>query len=505
MFFVFIIGGRVYTYNEAYDRDTPSYAVLARGMTLGKTLYVDLWEHRPPATFWTYEFAMFVVGYGRQQMFFLGVLSATAVLLAIFFSIRRLGGNLTSAVWAAGLWAILSMYLPLQANIPNAEAFMNICSTVPFMLLLAPNWRSGAAWRVIAIGLLFTLNSFYKPITVPLTILLAAVHTLLPPPGVPRKRAAMEVAAMVMVAILCWGGYIAYLHHTGVWPAFWEANVDFNRVYSATWGSKFPMLMNVLRGFYVAPSGIRWSLWWLAPATLAASAVAAFAAQPLSLRGRSMLAALCVGSFIAMAAPGNYNAHYFQLLVPSLCIGVGLLWQCSARRWGPLFAQGCRAAMLLVVGLLVMHTLRFFAYPISAWPALKYGTRFEIDCVPMAARLDKLLRPDETFFEWGTEPQLYFYAGRQQPCPVLCDMVLSPLGYRGPWVPRMIKDTITALDSANVELIVVRRRSLPLPPELAQWIRARYRLELPTGNPSFVMYARRNGRLEAEANHNRST
>jgi 4-amino-4-deoxy-L-arabinose transferase-like glycosyltransferase len=102
------------------------YAVIAHEMLGGRALYSDLWDHKPPAIYVTYAAAELIPGNGRDSIFLLNVAAAVATLLACYFAGSAVGDGRIGGVIAAGLWALASGDLALQANQPNTRVFLSI-------------------------------------------------------------------------------------------------------------------------------------------------------------------------------------------------------------------------------------------------------------------------------------------------------------------------------------------------------------------------------------------
>jgi hypothetical protein len=373
---------------------------------------------------------------------------------------------------------------------------MNVCA-MGAVALLCEHWsRRWAIPRAVAIGLLLTLDTFYKQVTAPLAVLLVVSHWVEPPAGVSRGKALLHGLVMAMTAALCWGAYLMWLRHDGTFAAFWEANFDFNRAYSKAAGS-FGIFANLLGGITSPPSNGHWTLFWIVPLYLLSVALLCAAGNGISRRAKWLLASTFAGSFFAMAAPGNYFPHYFQLLLPGLCVSVAVLRQA---RWDYLrvnIGKGRETILIIVGAFFFIDAGRFFAYPVEQWPVLKYDTQDDVNALALAGVLDRELQANETFYEWGAEPQLYFYSKRRPVTAILSDMVLSFPGYQGPWSERMVSDTVEQLRRAQPELAVIRRLKLPIPKPLQKWLAANYLTMVPVNNPSFFVLARQGGRVEA--------
>lgn len=161
-----IVMMRIYTYEEPLESDLTTYAVIGKGMLQGRLLYTDLWDHKPPAIYVTYAVAIFLFGYGRLAVFMLGVGMAVLTLAGIYKVIHRLTENNSAALWGAVFWALLSSDLKLQANQPNAEAFMNFFLVWGLWFFLKVAVEKIDWWRSILAGSVFAAAALYKQIAI---------------------------------------------------------------------------------------------------------------------------------------------------------------------------------------------------------------------------------------------------------------------------------------------------------------------------------------------------
>jgi len=142
---------RLHTYNEPFERDITSHAVIAHEMLAGRQLYSDLWDSKPPAIFVTYAIADALVGYGPRSVYFLGVAAAVITLLGAYWAGSAYGGR-AGGLWAAAFWAVICSDLRLWANQPNIEVGMNACLVWAFALMVRADTKKLQLRRWLGIG-----------------------------------------------------------------------------------------------------------------------------------------------------------------------------------------------------------------------------------------------------------------------------------------------------------------------------------------------------------------
>src|SRR6266404_8987192 len=129
-----IFCARLHTYDEPLERDLTTYSVIAHEMLSGKTLYTDLWDHKPPAIYVTYAAAELIAGYGRDSIFLMNIAAGFATLLACYFAGSAAEGGRLGGLMAATLWALASGDLATEGNQPNTEVFLNVFLTTAFAI-----------------------------------------------------------------------------------------------------------------------------------------------------------------------------------------------------------------------------------------------------------------------------------------------------------------------------------------------------------------------------------
>ncbi|CAN5361404.1 hypothetical protein BH10ACI2_BH10ACI2_06190 [soil metagenome] len=461
-----------------FNVDPGSYAVVAHELLNGESLYTDIWDHKPPAAFVAYGAAEVVFGYTPETLVILNLILSLVSLVGIFYAGRAGFGDVFTGLWAAGLWVLLSGVFQLEGRDPNTEPFLNACIIWAFALIAA-NRPDGLKLRTtIAIALLFLLASFFKPIIVPVAACLTIAHVMF---SADRRKALRDAAVIASVGAVGWAGMFGYFAATDRFELFYTTIISYNRFYS---GSMVDNVMAPIRGeveFF--------------PDVLNVVAVLACLGLILtltrSLRQAAMLLAFLGSSWIAIALPGRFSVHYYQLWLPSLIVGTS--WAIGYLG----VAKDLRIrAISYVMGAIVIGSVAFGEVP-------TYRSVYANDWTPAipllgsssdtAFRINSLLKPDEAFFLWGNTPSLYLLTGRRPPAAVLFDthFVESP-------VSEILTNRVKAdLDKNRPELLVAESGRPPVP----EWLAKDY-LETPVyqDKDSYSFYVRRGGRLAAQLN-----
>jgi hypothetical protein len=192
----------------------------------------------------------------------------------------------------------------------------------------------------------------------------------------------------------------------------------------------------------------------------------------LALRGGvsrrvALLAAWLLAIPVVVAAPGRFYPHYYQLWLPPLCLAAAWSVDAIGRRAGrPLAATVAGTAVVLALAARIAPQ---YAMPADAWSEAKYGDVF-LRSRDTALQLGSMIRPGETFFQWGNEPELYLYTRQSPPTGVMWAQFLQG----GPLRLQLRSRALTQLSKAYPELVVFSRDQPAPTGALGSWFKQNY-------------------------------
>lgn len=501
---VWIVVLRWHTYDEPQERDITWYAVLGHEYLAGRHFFTDLWFHKPPAVKLTYAGAEMLFGYGPASIFWLNVVCALATLGGVIVASRRMGGG-----WGPILWAALCGDLTLQANQPNTEVFINACVVWAFVLLLRQSTAGLRPRDLLLAGALTALATLFKHIAVlPIVGVAAVIALWKPQANVSRGKTFVQMAVVGFVIVLAWAGMLLYFRQDPEqFRAAWAALFTYNDFYVSSAGNTLfralqPLSLAVL-GVGLLPPVCA----WLARRRL----------DDAHLRCWGMYTGAYLGAYVAVVLPGRYFAHYFQLLLPWVALGIGglppvfhALFQRPHRvgdgspAVSPAETANSRERLAnLVLGLLVatvvLYEVSLLQFSAVEWSTLKYGPEF-VATYAEGRRLDRLLLPGETFYDFGQSTGLYYVSRRTPPTGL---MLYDPL-LEGPLQRDLSQRVLQDLRRTQPEVLVVPRHSVHyllrseeyLAHDLFEYLKTSY-VPFPDSAQSeyFALFARRGGRL----------
>ena len=199
-----------------------------------------------------------------------------------------------------------------------------------------------------------------------------------------------------------------------------------------------------------------------------------------------------------MALPGKFFEHYYQLWLPPLSVGAACGLLAVAGKDPATGNRRFAVAAAALVFLLMAAQAPYYTYPPAEWSSRKFGPRL-LNNTAVAGALNRLLRPGETFVQWGHYAELYYYSGRRPPIGEFRSEYLLDGPRSAPRQARVIED----LSRQHPELLVVSRK-FPFPPErpVPRWLLEHYAPFPPALQPrgrfaEYRLYYRRGGAVAA--------
>jgi 4-amino-4-deoxy-L-arabinose transferase-like glycosyltransferase len=399
-----------------FERDEGTYATVAQGLLDGQVPYRDLFDNKPPLVYGWYALSFLLFGEGVEGPRIVAALMLSVTTLAVFAQARLMFSR--GAAYAAAAFFAVSTGVPFLALHANTEAYMLlplVTSVVCFTVGMSSN---RLAWFAAA-GILGALAIGTKQVAVWNLTALAIVALV--------WRWRSEATGLARVAPLgsLMGGTLAGMAiisgpflFMGAFDDLLYANISYNWLYVGfvTWGER---LVDFGSGTaYVS----------FAAAPLLAGAL--FGGLKLLRRSKRASDYLIIGwavaSAIGVASGGRFFPHYFLHLAPAMALLAGVMLYDSFAGKGPVLSL--KPALVFGILLLFVSVATNGVMYLAPKPAEKrvaetvyYQKEWEEASRELGVYLRERTSPDETIFNFGREPQIYFYADRRPAAPYFYD------------------------------------------------------------------------------------
>jgi 4-amino-4-deoxy-L-arabinose transferase-like glycosyltransferase len=429
------------------DRDEGEYAYLGQLILRGETPYLAAHNMKLPGVYYAYAGILALLG-ETDVAIRLGLLAINLASIAVLYLLGRRLLDATAGLAAAAAYAMLSLGQAVDGFTAKAEHFV-VLPMLAGALLLAPRPPAGAG-RIAGAGVLLGVSVLMKQHGAAF-VAFGGLWLLLE--GV-RARAwrhtagrclLFAAAALAPYALLCLG-----LWRAGAFEEFWFWTVTYARTYvtMTPLGAGLAQLGRTM-GDMVGAAPALWLLaavglttpWWDGPARGAAGFVG--------------LLAVC--SAAAVSAGFRFSAHYFILALPAVGLLIGAAVSALGRLADtrrPAIATVVRAGLpaVAVAVTLVRERAYLFSLPPPAVARATYGLNPFPEAVEIARYLREHTRPDERVAVIGSEPQIYFYAGRGAATSYI---YMYPLMEPNPFAHRMQAEMIAQLERARPRYLVL--------------------------------------------------
>jgi hypothetical protein len=450
-----LIVARLRSYYEPPEWDIGTYQSIARELLNGKRLYADAWDVKPPAIFATFAATQFFTGDGALPVYLLSVSASIITMLGIYRAastastpVQSEGRNdrsagpartaidVTAGICAALFWVAMCYAPWTGGNLPNTEVFINASLAWALALWLrAP--LPEQSWKHCALlALLFAIASLYKQVALIIFVCLALADFV----STARARRASHVRKLIAIAAmiaLIWCTVLGYFAITARGWLAWQTLFVAPRAYS---GGMMHNLTTSLSPQRIISAPVLFAL----PA--AALTVVALVAAPR--RRRRMLGGTLIGAHLAVALPGQFFPHYYQLWFVPLSIGAG--WGAAALL--QLMPRKSLAYAVIALALIAMIVPQASWYTLSGrqWARRKYGDFF-IDAQDGFLAATAQLGPNDTLYTWSDEAYAYAITHRRPPATALWKMHTTT----GPLADWLTQRTLADLQKNPPAMIIL--------------------------------------------------
>jgi hypothetical protein len=400
-----VVFARIRLLGLPLERDEGEYAYTGQLILHGVPPYRLAYSMKFPGTSVAYALLMAIFGQSTTGVH-LGLILVNLITVGlIFFLGRNLFGEIAGLVSGAA-FSVLSMMPHMLGNAAHATHFVTLFGVAGLLLLV--RGRDGkSAVPIIASGFLSGLAMLMKQPGV-LFALFGAVYLFAHDWHAGRKLREI-IGRSLLLVIGATGLFVLSclsLWSAGVFGRFWFWTIK----YAAEYGSQVSLTegIQIFSGHLIAALGSAWPIWAIAAIGLVAAIVIP------ALRPRAGLL-ITFTFFSALAVcPGLYfRPHYFILLLPavSLLAGTSIAAACSSA------SKICLSAMILFAVCLAWPLWSeadfFFQRSLPDANRMVNGTNPFPESLKIGEYIREQSGPEDTIAVLGSEPEIYFYAGRR--------------------------------------------------------------------------------------------
>ncbi len=393
--------------HEPLERDEGIYATIGQEILWQGIPYRDVIEMKPPGSFYLYALMISLAGPSLEGIRMLTALYALATTIAIYwFGVIAAGSY--AGLWAAFFFAVFSGVPQLQGSSSNTEVFMLLPMVLASCFLLKSN--SKRRYRDLMLSGLFAgIALFIKTVAAPYVLLLCGTVFMKTWSG-SWSRGMLKDIGFFLLPLACLGlGIAGFFYWNGALEDLFYWNYTFLERYAISMSPGEYLQKFVAMGQAVLVEHVL--LWLLAIPTM----------LWIILHKRDLphgfTALWLLSTVVGVCMPGHYYPHYYIQLMPPLALlsGMGLseLWARSKR----LRAFGTALVVCGIIFLAILDYKFYFVYSPEEVVIAKYGEQGVLfsEAMELGHYLKANTAPDDYVFQWGFEPEIFFYANRRTP------------------------------------------------------------------------------------------
>jgi dolichyl-phosphate-mannose-protein mannosyltransferase len=435
-----------------FERDEGEYAYMGQQILKGIPLYSQAYDIKFPGIYMMYALLMSIFGQNRLGIH-LGLMVVNfSTIVLVYLLGKKIADGFTGLI-AAAAYAVLSISSSTLGFAAHATHFVVLPVIGGILLLLRAMRRPGRFMGYLLSGFVSGIGLIMKQPTVFLILfsvsyLIVSHYKATPRPA--RNDLLLKGAGIVLGSALPLLGVLFWLYAIGTFGKFWFWGVK----YAFTFGTQMPLssalavfgsnLFSVVDGFIL--------LWIMGGVGLLIFS----SLRQLKVR-TSFLPLFALFSFLSMVPGFHFREHYFVLFLPALSLLTGtvvsFLRSTTFKRMRPSLATAAAVGLFIagvVIGL-VSQRGYFFKEDLTTILRDKYGENPFPECVPVAEFIATNSDPADKIAVLGSEPQIYFYAGRQSATAYIDTYNLMA---HHPYALEMQKDMIRGIETSKPKFIV---------------------------------------------------
>jgi hypothetical protein len=423
------------------ERDEGEYAYAGQLMIHGIAPYKLAYNMKFPGTYAAYAMIMSVFGQttiGVHLGLLLVNLATTGLVLLV--GLRLLDWEAGFA--AATSYAVLTISPAVMGLAAHATHFV-VLFALAGLLLLLKNTRSSSFTHIFISGLFFGVAVLMKQPGI-MFLLFGFFWLLYRERNQPLPRVLLDLTIFISAALLSLVIAAGALWFAGTLGSSWYWCVRYAQVYGTS--------ISIRDGWFLFLSTIPfvigdcWPIWLLSAAGLV---IALAKPGKFSLL---FLVGLTIASTLAVSMGLYFRQHYFVMLLPVLSLFTGVVAAYAASTQHVITrVTGLAIFVISIVFPVAGRAEYFFRMSPTAACRFRYGENPFPEAIKVADFLRENSRPDERLLVLGSEPEIYFYSGRQSATGFI---YMYPLTEQQPFALQMQRQLIEEVEKNRPAFVV---------------------------------------------------
>lgn len=469
---LFVIAIRLPLLDIPFERDEGGFAYIAQMLLRGERLYTDVADIKLPGLYYTYAAIMSVFGFTVKGVHIGLLLFHLLGMAALFLATRKVFNEIVALV-AVLSYAMLALSPNLLGFAAHATQLLVPPALFGIYALLLGIEKKHWAWFLLSgllLGYAFTIKQQAVYFMLFAGLFLLYKHFLSNNRRFNLRAIAPQMGALVLGSVLPYLITIVMMASSGRFADFWFWTFEWPREFGTNKGSG--EMWGLFQFMFQRVTAGQSLLWWLA----ALGTIATFFA-PFGKSQKAFTIGLTILLFAGVCTGFHFYQHYFVMMLPAICILIGILIYFIYNLLYQKFRQGW---MLLIPLLLfvfawaqiIPNQKNYFKKP-DYNQILRniYGANPFPESVEIAKYLKTQAKPNDEMVIFGSEPQIAFYANMRN---VGGMPFIYPLVDGGVHNQQLQDDFMTAVEKEKPRfLLFVQSRAswLARTDRLEQWMR----------------------------------
>jgi len=385
---------KLWKWDEPIETDIMMYCMGGHTFHIGKLLYADLWDQKPPMAHIIYGLVEVFFGYGKGEIRGVNLIFSSILILESWILTVSFLKSWTARI---AMMALITIgYLPninYEVNQPNTELLINTFLGFSTLMLLGDTKGS---WNRVLFGISCALATFIKHHAVIPCTMMALAYFMIRKDQPIQKRLSY-LFPFVLITSALWFGLFGFYYLSGHFDDIWQSLIMSNVTYNSDFSLTIRQIFEIQNFIFLLLAILGPALWILSGREEACRNTA------LCTLG------LGIGCYLMLAIPGKWFAHYYQLMFFPIYLSMVLTLKISAEHNGFILGKSIFAC---IAALCVYNIYTYTIYSGEQISILKYKGAWFRNTEIAAPQIAELLKEDEWFFEWGQDVGLFVYTNK---------------------------------------------------------------------------------------------